>query len=249
MFPIRDHNPSGRVPYVVYALILANVAVFALTWVELSLDIRAMDRFYTDWGLQPVELSNGQDLYTVFTSMFVHGSLLHLAGNMLFLWVFGDNLEDTLGPVRFLGYYLACGVAAALLQVAASPWSPVPMVGASGAIAGVMGGYLLLFPKARVDVLVFIVIIFRVFPVRAWIVLMVWIGIQLFQGLSMDPDEGGVAYYAHIGGFVAGLVLMVPSWLLRGGPGFWTRTEGHPPHPATEYVQTGSRIPRVRRGS
>ena len=248
MFPIRDHNPSGRVPYVVYALILVNVAVYALTWAELSLDVRAIDRFYTDWGLQPVELSSGQDLHTVFTSMFVHGGLLHLAGNMLFLWVFGDNLEDTLGPVRFLGYYLACGVAAALLQVAVSPWSPVPMVGASGAIAGVMGGYLLLFPKARVDVLIYIVIFFRIFPVRAWIVLMVWIVIQLVQGFSMDPDQGGVAYFAHIGGFIAGMVLMVPSWLWRGGPRFWSRTEGRPPHPAAEYVLTGSRIPRVRRG-
>lgn len=248
MFPIRDHNPSGRVPYVVYALILANVAVFALTWLDLQMDVRAMSQFYTDWGLQPVELSNGQALHTVFTSMFVHGSLLHLGGNMLFLWVFGDNLEDTLGPVRFLGYYLACGVAAAALQVAASPYSPVPMVGASGAIAGVMGGYLLLFPKARVDVLIFIVIFFRIFPVKAWIVLVVWIGIQVVQGLSMAPDEGGVAYFAHIGGFGAGMLLMVPSWLVRGGPKFWNRTEGRPPHPATEYVLSGSRIPRVRRG-
>ena len=248
MFPIRDHNPSGRVPYVVYALILANVAVFALTWLDLQMDVRAMSQFYADWGLQPVELSNGQALHTVFTSMFVHGSLLHLGGNMLFLWVFGDNLEDTLGPVRFLGYYLACGVAAAALQVAASPYSPVPMVGASGAIAGVMGGYLLLFPKARVDVLIFIVIFFRIFPVKAWIVLVVWIGIQVVQGLSMAPDEGGVAYFAHIGGFGAGMLLMVPSWLVRGGPKFWNRTEGRPPHPATEYVLSGSRIPRVRRG-
>ncbi len=150
MFPIRDHNPSGRTPFVTLALIAINVVVFLGYFT--TMNDWALSRFFTTWG----------------------GGWMHIIGNMLFLWIFGDNLEDEMGHLPFLLFYLASGLAAAALQFAAEPGSPIPMVGASGAIAGVMGGYLLMFPKARVDVLVIIVIFFRVFALRAWIVLGLW---------------------------------------------------------------------------
>lgn len=242
MFPIRDHNPSGRTPYVTYALIAANVAVF-LVMLPLYGDPRALDAAFRSWGLVPA--TSGARAY--LTSMFLHAGFLHLAGNMLFLWVFGDNMEDEMGHLPFLGFYLASGVASALAQVAAEPASHVPMVGASGAIAGVMGGYLLLFPRARVDVLFIIVILIRVIPVPAWIVLGVWFAIQIFSGAATPTDGGGVAYWAHAGGFAAGLAMTVPLWLRLGGPAFWDRTAGRPPHPETDYPFRRSSIPRVPR--
>ncbi|MEO1790342.1 MAG: rhomboid family intramembrane serine protease, partial [Pseudomonadota bacterium] len=121
----------------------------------------------------------------------------------------------------------------------------VPTVGASGAIAGVMGGYLLLFPKARVDILLILIVIFRIFPIPAWIMLGVWFGMQFFGGIGANPDEGGVAYWAHAGGFIAGVLLTVPLWLRRGGPAFWRRTDGQPPHP--EAVYATSSVPKIRR--
>lgn len=243
MFPIRDHNPSGRLPLVTLALIAANVAVFLAYW--LGLGPAAVDRLLFDWGLVPARLFATGDWGTVISSMFLHGGWMHLLGNMLFLWIFGDNLEELMGSARFLLFYLAAGVAAAAAQVAADPGSGLPMVGASGAIAGVMGGYLLLFPRARVDVLFIFVIIFRILPVPAWIVLGLWLAVQLVGGFVTPADAGGVAYWAHAGGFVAGLALTLPLFLRLGGPGFWTRSAGHPPHPAADW-QT-SRVPVVRR--
>jgi len=241
MFPIRDHNPSERTPYVTYVLIALNAAVFVLVWTNLQND--ALQRFYLTWGLVP-QVSSPT---TFLTSMFLHGGPLHLAGNMLFLYIFGDNLEDEMGHTGFLGFYLAGGLAAAFLQVAADPASPVPMVGASGAIAGVMGGYLLLFPRARVDILLFFIIIIRIIPVPAWLMLGIWFGIQVFSGVGADTRVGGVAYWAHAGGFVAGIALTVPVWLRRGGPAFWSRTHGHPPHPEARYRFQRSNVPKVRR--
>jgi membrane associated rhomboid family serine protease len=246
MFPIRDHNPSGRTPYVTYALILANVGIFLAYWSSLTSDAQLNAFFYT-WGLVPRALIQGGSYETILTSMFLHGGWMHLIGNMWFLWIFGDNLEDELGHPKFLGFYLLSGLAAALLQVAVSPTSPIPMVGASGAIAGVMGGYLLLFPKARVDVLFIFVIFFRIFPIPAWIVLGVWIGLQLFSGASTPTDSGGVAYWAHIGGFVAGFVLMVVPLIRRGGRSFWTKTKGHPQHPVAQYPLSRSMVPKIPR--
>ena len=144
MFPIRDHNPSGRTPYMTYALIAVNVSVFALYWLTITSD-RDLAWFFYNWGLVPDRFLAGQRPQTIVTSMFLHGGWMHLAGNMLFLWIFGDNLEDELGHTRFLGFYLLSGLAAGAAQVASDYASPVPMVGASGAIAGIMGGYLLLF--------------------------------------------------------------------------------------------------------
>ena len=246
MFPIRDHNPSGRTPYVTYGLIAVNIAVFLGYWLTLTSD-QMQARFFFTWGLVPALVTQGVASETLVTSMFLHGGWMHLAGNMLFLWIFGDNLEDEMGHMPFAGFYLASGLAAAALQIAANPGSGVPMVGASGAIAGVMGGYLLLYPQAKVDVLVIFVVFVRVFAIPAWIVLGLWFGLQIFNGAVTPTDGGGVAYWAHAGGFVGGLAMTLPIWLRRGGPGFWSRTKGHPDHPAAQYPLSRSSIPWVRR--
>jgi membrane associated rhomboid family serine protease len=242
MFPIRDHNPSGRTPYVTYALILANVAVF-MAMLPLYDSPRQLAAFYYTWGLVPAVGSASNYL----TMMFLHGGFMHLAGNMLFLWVFGDNMEDRMGHLPFLGFYLLSGIAAGVAQVEAQPASTYPMIGASGAIAGVMGGYLLLFPRARIDVLVIIIIFIRIIPIPAWIVLSFWFVIQLFSGAATPADGGGVAYWAHMGGFIAGLVMTLPLWLRLGGPGFWNQTGGAPPHPTPDYRIRRTSIPSVRR--
>lgn len=246
MFPIRDHNPSGAVPYVTYALMAANVAVFVAYWTTLG-EGRRLDEFFYTWGLVPESVLRGQGLLTPFSSMFLHGGWWHLIGNMWFLWIFGDNLEEEFGPRRFLVFYLLAGLAAAALQIASGPGSDIPMVGASGAIAGVMGGYLLLFPRARIDVLFIFVIFFRIFAIPAWIVLGVWIGLQFFSGAATPTEAGGVAYWAHVGGFAGGFVLTIPALLRRGGRRYWQRTHGQPPHPETVYPVSRTSIPRVRR--
>jgi membrane associated rhomboid family serine protease len=245
--PIRDHNPSGRTPFVTLFLIGANVLVFLTYWYGLPSE-EALGRFFLQYGLVPARISFGEGYGTFLSSMFLHGGWLHLIGNMLFLYIFGDNMEEEMGHLGFLLFYLASGVAAALGQFAAEPQSMVPMVGASGAIAGVMGGYLLMFPKARVDVFFFFVVFFRVVPIPAWIVLGIWFAMQLGSGWATPADQGGVAYWAHAGGFVAGLVLSLPVWLRRGGPEFWGRTHGVPPHPVADYTMVRTRLPRVRRG-
>ncbi len=246
MFPIRDHNPSGTTPIVTYALILANVLVFALSN-DMLLSDGALSRIYYDYAMIPARISTGENYNAFVTSMFLHGGLPHLAGNMLFLWIFGDNLEDQMGNVQFGLFYLAAGVGAGLAQYLAAPWSGVPTIGASGAIAGVMGGYLLFFPRARVDILLFLVVFVRVFPVPAWIMLGLWFAIQLFSGFSIDASQGGVAYWAHAGGFLLGTILALPFWLRRGATGYWRKTEGQPPHPAAQYPLAISSVPTVRR--
>ena len=246
MFPIRDHNPSDQTPYVTYVLIAANIVVFVLYWPLFS-DPRALDQFFGAWALVPENVADGRNIHGLVTSMFLHGGVLHLAGNVLFLWIFGDNLEEEMGHLGYLLFYLASGVAAGLAHVIAAPWSPVPTVGASGAIAGVMGAYLLFYPKARVDVLFIFIIFFKIFPIPAWVMLGVWFAMQIFNGAGADLSTGGVAYWAHAGGFLIGLVLALPLWLKRGGTGFWSRTKGHPNHPEAQYRLHQSRIPRVRR--
>lgn len=246
MFPIRDHNPSGRTPHVTRLLIGLNVTVFLAYWFGLGSDA-AIARFFMNWGLVPARIAFGDGYWTFVTSMFLHGGWMHLLGNMLFLHVFGDNLEDRMGPARFLAFYLAAGLAAALAQIGAAPASMAPMVGASGAIAGVLGGYLLLYPRARVDVVFIFIVFFKVVPIPAWITLGVWFALQLFSGATTPTDAGGVAYWAHVGGFVAGLVLAVPLFLRLGGPRFWRVTHGAPPHPAADYPLHKSGIPRVAR--
>ncbi|MEL6700192.1 MAG: rhomboid family intramembrane serine protease, partial [Pseudomonadota bacterium] len=193
MFPIRDHNPSDRLPFVTYALLIANVAIF-LSYVPLLGQERELAIFFNTWGLVPRDLTTSGEVTGIFTSMFLHGGWMHLLGNMLFLWIFGDNMEDAMGHVGFLIFYLATGVAAALAQVAVGPLSPVPMVGASGAIAGVMGGYLLLYPRAKIDILFIFIIFFRIFPIPAWVMLGLWFGFQLVAGIADQAAGGGVAY-------------------------------------------------------
>lgn len=246
MFPIRDHNPSGRTPYVTYALMVLNIGIF-LSYVGFINDARAMSSFYTNWAMIPARVVEGDNVLALFSSMFLHGSWMHLAGNMLFLWIFGDNIEDEMGHTRFLLFYIAAGLGAGAIQVLSAPGSEIPVVGASGAIAGVMGGYLLLFPKAKVDILLIIIVFIRIVPIPAWVLLLMWFAMQFVGGLLTDPNGGGIAYWAHAGGFIMGGLLTLPLWLRRGGKEYWYETEGHPPHPEAKYKFSPSRIPKVRR--
>jgi len=245
MFPIRDHNPSLSTPFVTRALVLLNVLILLYQW-SLSSDPNAEAQFYRAWAMFPVLVTQNGEWHGLVTSMFLHGGFWHLAGNMLFLWIFGDNLEDQMGHAGFLAFYLASGILAGLAQVAFEPLSRIPTVGASGAIAGVMGGYLLLFPRARVDVLFIFIIFFKIIPLPAFTMLGVWLLFQIWGGLADSGvgTDGGVAYWAHIGGFAAGAALTVPLWLRRGGTDFWSATRGLPPHAAAGGP---SAIPVVRR--
>ncbi|PIE14907.1 MAG: rhomboid family intramembrane serine protease [Rhodobacterales bacterium] len=244
MLPLRDHNPSRQTPYVTYALMAVNITVFLLSWEAFQTPGIAR-QLYADWAMVPAFVNEFGAYHSLFTSMFLHGGLMHLAGNMLFLWIFGDNLEEQLGHVRFLLFYLFVGVVSAYVHLWANPESVIPLVGASGAIAGVMGGYLLLFPKARIDILLILVVFFRVFTVPAWLMLGVWFALQLFGIATTDITAGGIAYDVHFGGFVAGILAIWPLWLRRGGPAFWHKNHGHPPHPQTQYRWTKTRIPRI----
>ena len=242
MFPIRDHNPSTTRPFVTWALMAINVTIFLG---NASLGDQALAQIYHDFGIIPAQLSSGQGYGTLVSSMFLHGGILHLAGNMLFLWIFGDNLEDAMGHVGYLAFYLACGIGAGLAQVAAAPQSMVPVIGASGAIAGVMGGYLLLYPRARVDILVILIFIIRIVSVPAWAMLGLWFGFQLIGGVASDSTGGGVAHWAHAGGFLLGLIFCLPIWLRRGGRTSWRENSGRPPHPEAEYSFKKTPIPHV----
>lgn len=223
-----------------------NIIVF-LGYFELFSDERALSGFFRSWGIVPAFISSGEGYGTLVTSMFLHGGIMHLVGNMLFLWIFGDNLEDALGHGNFLGFYLLSGLGAGLMQVMAAPYSEIPVVGASGAIAGVMGGYLLLYPKAKIDILFFFIIIIRIIPVPAWVMLGLWFGLQLLNGAADDGSGGGVAYWAHAGGFIVGFVLCLPVWQRRGGVESWRIADGHPPYPDAEYRMIRTSVPRVPR--
>jgi membrane associated rhomboid family serine protease len=222
VIPLRDINHATTRPIATYALIALNTAVFIY---QLTLSGGAEESFILKHGFVPVEFARGDTLgalASVFTSMFMHGGLMHFASNMWFLHVFGDNVEDALGTRRYVGFYLATGVVAAAAQYAIRPDSVVPMVGASGAIAGVLGGYLKLFPHARVLALIPIFIIMTVRELPAVLFLAIWFGFQLLQGvgsLGVSVQGGGVAFFAHIGGFVAGVVLVMLLARGRGGRG------------------------------
>jgi membrane associated rhomboid family serine protease len=209
MMPLGDDDSGRRiVPYVNYALIAINVLVYF--FIELASP--NVEEFIYRWGTIPSELLAGRGLLTLITSMFLHdpSSLLHLVGNMLFLWIFGDNIEDAFGHVLYLVFYLVCGIAASLAQVIASPAAQVPGIGASGAISGVMAAYIVMFRNNRVRVLMGRMIT----TVPAFVMIGLWIVLQFIEGFgSIGNTEGGVAYWAHIGGFVAGLIL---TFVLRG---------------------------------
>ncbi len=240
MFPIRDHNPSGRRPYVTYGLIAVNFALFLAYWYGIDSEERLGGFFFT-FGLVPAYIrDNGVD-YGVITHMFLHGGWGHLLGNMLFLWIFGDNMEDAFGHVKYAAFYLASGFCAAAFQYFADPSANYPMIGASGAIAGVLGGYLLLYPRARVDILFIFIIFFRIFAIPAWVVLGVWFGLQI---LSSGADDG-VAYMAHIGGFIGGAAMSGVYLMRHGGRAFWAQNAGAPPNPSGEFRIMRTSIPRV----
>lgn len=215
MIPLRDHNPSGSFPYVTISLIVLNSLLFLY---EVSLG-PSLERFLLRYGLVPFlvthvgripELSLLDVAPTFLTSMFLHGGWLHIIGNMWYLWIFGDNVEDRMGHGRFLVFYVACGLIAGFVHYGLNPHSKLPTVGASGAIAGVLGAYLLCFPRARVDLLIVFFLFIDVVSVPAAFVLFFWFIIQLLTGmLTLGPataQTGGVAWWAHIGGFVAGFL-------------------------------------------
>ena len=246
MFPIRDHNPSLRFPYITYGLILLNIFIFVSYW-PILVDPSKINPLFQNWALVPASIIEGKAYLGLLTSIFFHGSFMHLLGNMLFLQIYGDNLEDKMGHFWFLIFYLCAGVFANFAQFAADPFSNVPVIGASGAVAAVMGGYLLLFPKARIDILFIFVIIFKIIPIRAWVVLGIWFVLQLYNGLAVPASVSGVAYWAHIGGFIFGFVATFTTWKKLGVKKFWAKNHGAPDHKESTYSFTRSNIPKVRR--
>jgi membrane associated rhomboid family serine protease len=231
MIPISDDNPTMRTPVVTLAILGSLLAVWVFGQ-GAGFDPVRLATSVCNWGLVPGEITrraalgtavplgdgyscvvdaDPRNFLTPLTSMFLHGSWMHLLGNGLFLWIFGNNVEDSMGRLRFVVFYLLCGLAGATMQTLVNPASPVPMVGASGAIAGVLGAYLVLYPRVRVNVLFIFIIFIRIIRVPAWAILLWWIGLQLITGLpslgSMRPDvSSGVAVFAHIGGFAMGLL-------------------------------------------
>jgi membrane associated rhomboid family serine protease len=229
VIPLRDANPIRHTPVVTLAIIAACVLVFVYQLGQMAEGGEAaLERFVTQWGVVPAELVAAlragavpsQEAATLITSQFLHGSILHIGGNMLFLWIFGNNVEDAFGRLRFLAFYLIGGIVAALAQVAIDPESTVPTIGASGAIAATLGAYLVLFPGARVTTAIFLVFFYQLIEVPAVVVLIFWFVIQLFSGLGSlgmgDAVSGGVAFFAHIGGFVFGAAVALVVRLSGG---------------------------------
>jgi rhomboid family protein len=227
MIPIRDDNPPILTPYGTFAIIGLNA--FVWIFVQGFGATLPLAGSICNFGLVPArllqtlpigavvpvgqnlvcEISGGSAWYTAVTSMFMHGGWLHIIGNMWFLWIFGNNVEDAMGTLRFLIFYLLCGLAAAAVQVAANPDSTIPMVGASGAIGGVMGAYIILYPRVNVHMLIPLGFFFWTFAVPAVFMLAYWLAIQLISGvMSLGGQGGGVAFWAHVGGFVTGMLLI-----------------------------------------
>lgn len=206
MIPIRDHNPSSTTPFLTYLLIVANILVFVFM---LTLPEPGIESFINTYALIPAEIVRGQDLFTLVTSMFLHGGIGHIFGNMIFFNIFGDNLEDRLGHIKYLFFYLLCGLGGSIAQILINPGSTIPNLGASGAIAGLMGGYLVLFPRHRVDVIVPLGFSLNRATVPASAMLLYWIAAQFLQGAgTLGIEGGGVAFFAHIGGFLVGAVIV-----------------------------------------
>ena len=227
MFPIRDDNPQILTPYATYLIVALNAAMWVIVQGMGSEPI--LSNSICRLGLIPAEfmhlvpagtrvplgpnavcvIADAASWFTPLTAMFMHGGWMHIIGNMWFLWIFGNNVEDAMGPVRFIVFYLLCGLAAAAFQVAADPASPLPMVGASGAIGGVMGAYVLLYPRVHVHMLFILIIYVTTFAVPAYLMLGYWFLVQLLSGFATYGSQGGgVAFWAHIGGFVAGAALI-----------------------------------------
>ena len=226
MIPLRDRNPRNTVPVVTIALIVANCLVF---FRELTADAAGTNLMIENLGLIPARtvaffagesVTISQGLLPFFTSMFLHGGWMHLIGNMWFLWIFGDNVEDRIGHLRFIFLYLACGLAGTLAHLVSSYASTVPTVGASGAIAGVLGAYLITYPRVKVLTLIPLFFFITTVEIPAYLFLFVWFGLQFLNGLASLGSEGqmggGVAWFAHLGGFLAGVPMML--WARNGRP-------------------------------
>jgi membrane associated rhomboid family serine protease len=213
VIPLRDINPTERVAFITILLIVMNVVLFLF---ELALGEDGRGRFIESFALVPGNLfshgaPSGQEIpavATLVTSMFLHGGILHVGGNMLYLWIFGNNIEDSMGRLRFIIFYLLCGLFAAFAHALMNSASLVPMIGASGAVSGVLGAYLLLFPRARVVTLVILGFYIRTIPVPAMVVLLFWFLLQFMNAMVAGNSGGGIAWYAHIAGFVAGMLLI-----------------------------------------
>jgi membrane associated rhomboid family serine protease len=212
MIPLKDNNPTQRFPFVTVLLILANSLVFFYT----DLLGFGTKEFIYRFAVVPLDImslgeASGRGalsaLGTTLTSQFMHGGILHIVSNMLFLWIFGNNVEDRMGPIFFILFYSTCGVAAATAQVLGDPTSTIPMLGASGAVAGVMGAYLLMFPSAQVLTIIWIIFFVRLVWLPAYVIIIYWIIIQILSQLNSGSQQGGVAYLAHIGGFAAGIAI------------------------------------------
>ncbi|MBU7013332.1 MAG: rhomboid family intramembrane serine protease [Theionarchaea archaeon] len=204
MLPIRDFRPTRIFPAITYGIIAVNIVVFIL---ELYLDFTGnLEWFYENFAIVPYYIVRGDRLYTLLTAMFIHGGVAHILFNMLYLHIFGNNVEDSIGHMRFIGFYVLCGLIASFAQILRDPSSQIPNLGASGAIAGVLGAYLVLYPRERIDALLGYMYV----RVPAVLVLVSWFVLQFFSGvLSLgDTSSGGVAFFAHIGGFVAGAILV-----------------------------------------
>lgn len=214
MLPISDDN-RGRAsqPVVSWALIAINILIYMYQW---TLDDRGLLQLFNQWAVVPAEVSAGQAMFTLVTCTFLHGSWFHLGSNMLFLWVFGDNVEDVMGHAKYLIFYLLTGAAASYAQVLIDPDSRIPLVGASGAISALLAAYIVLFPRGQIRTLIFLGIFVTATMLPAWIMIGYWVVIQVVSGVgslgAVDDQGGGVAFFAHIGGFVAGLALV---WFFR----------------------------------
>ncbi len=210
MFPLKDENPTRRRPVLTYALIVVNVAIFLGALVT-----GTFNQINQEFGMKPKEVFAGQNLHTLFTSMFLHGGVLHILFNMWYLWIFGDNIEDVLGRGKFILFYLGAGLAASFVHAFSDPGSMIPTIGASGAIAGVLGAYALLYPWARVHTAVIFFYIIHLVMVPAVVIIGLWFVLQVISAsvLWAAGATAGVAYWAHIGGFLAGMLLILPVWV------------------------------------
>ncbi|OGW02785.1 MAG: rhomboid family intramembrane serine protease [Nitrospinae bacterium RIFCSPLOWO2_12_39_16] len=214
MIPLKDDNPTKIFPIVTIGIIAANILVFIY---QLSLGA-GYEKFIFTYGAFPYEITHSVDIgppvqmpvfFTVYSSMFMHGGFMHIIGNMLYLWIFGNNIEDSMGHIRFIFFYLICGTVASLTHIFLAPNSKIPMVGASGAVSGILGAYLLLFPHARILTLVTFGFFIKMIKIPAMVVLGFWIVLQFLNSTVASGSEGGgVAWFAHIGGFFAGLILI-----------------------------------------
>ena len=216
MFPLWDEMPTRKIPVITIILIIINVLAYYYQVFVVNDNLQ----FIYAYGLVPLQITRGVDIFpygpspvylTLFSSMFMHGSFVHLFGNMLYLWIFGNNIEDYLGKLIFTLFYIFCGIFAAAIQILISPYSTTPMIGASGAVAGILGAYFILFPRSRITTLIFFGFFIRLIKMPAIFVLGLWIIFQLFYGLSnlsLEAANSGVAWFAHIGGFVGGILFL-----------------------------------------